>query len=131
MPTTDVLSSLSSLPSYDHVPPTPRAPVEPPTYSSEPGADEETVAHTPRAGTSTSPQGSFSKQWPQATLTLKDQDETARLPTYGRYGRITGELELEDTTSIVSVIAEVGSAYDFLFLCPVHYIAQTDGFRNF
>lgn len=113
MPTTDVPSYLSSPPSYDHVPPTPRATVEPPTYSSEPGADEETVAHTPRAGRNTSPRGSFSKQWPQATLTLKDQDETARLPIYGRYGRITGELELKDTKSIVSVIAEVSGSTIF------------------
>ncbi|KJA28976.1 hypothetical protein HYPSUDRAFT_128152 [Hypholoma sublateritium FD-334 SS-4] len=74
----------------------------PPTYSLQPTEDEETVAITPRAGV-TNPQGHFIRAWPQATLILRDQDPQARLPTYGRGGRIVGELGLTNPDKIVRV----------------------------
>jgi hypothetical protein len=81
--------------------------VELPSYSSHPSADEETVAFTPRAAV-TLPQGTFVMEWPQAKLVLMDQEDGARLPSYGRYGQVIGELGLKYTTSIVSVTAKVG-----------------------
>lgn len=78
----------------------------PPTYSLQPTEDEETVAITPRAGV-TNPQGHFIREWPQATLILRDQDPQARLPTYGRGGRIVGELGLTNPDKIDRVTVKV------------------------
>ncbi|PPR00983.1 hypothetical protein CVT24_000277 [Panaeolus cyanescens] len=77
---------------------------EPPTYSFQPYADEETVAFTPRMGPTT-PNGNFVRCWPQATLILRDQDPEARLPRYGRGGRVIGELGLKSTSKVVKVTA--------------------------
>lgn len=86
---------------------------EPPTYSIQPYADEETVAMTPRAG-ATSSSGHFVRQWPQATLILRDQDPTSRLPTYGRGGRIIGELGLTNPDKIDRVTVKVSRyVWDF------------------
>lgn len=82
--------------------------VELPRYSSRPSADEETVAFTPRASVML-PQGTFVKEWPQAKLVLMDQEDGARLPSYGRFGQIIGEIGLKYTTRIVSVTAKVTS----------------------
>ncbi|KDR75755.1 hypothetical protein GALMADRAFT_68348 [Galerina marginata CBS 339.88] len=78
----------------------------PPTYSTQPYENEETVAFTPRVGNST-PHGTFTRTWPQATLILKDQDEGVRLPTYGRHGRVIGELGLKNTDKIVRVTVKL------------------------
>ncbi|KAF9485926.1 hypothetical protein BDN70DRAFT_794831 [Pholiota conissans] len=82
-------------------------PSEPPSYSIQPNADEETVAITPRAGSSTNSTGHFVRQWPQATLILQDQDPSARLPTYGRGGRIIGELGLTNPDKIDRVTVKL------------------------
>ncbi|KAH9485031.1 hypothetical protein JR316_0001935 [Psilocybe cubensis] len=79
---------------------------DPPVYSTQPHEDEETVASTPRVGSIT-PQGTFIRQWGQATLILKDQENGARLPTYSRNGRITGEIELKNTDKIIRVTAKL------------------------
>jgi len=99
----------ASLPSYDTldsvvVP-------KPPTYSTVPYDNEETVAFTPRLGSSdSSPHGNYVKNWPQATLILIDQEEETRLPTYGRGGRIAGELALVSTERVVRVSVKVFSS---------------------
>lgn len=77
-----------------------------PRYSSEPSADEETVAFTPRSVV-TLPRGIFVKEWPQAKLVLMDQADDVILPSYGRYGQVIGELGLKYTTNIVAVTAKV------------------------
>ncbi|KAF8161225.1 hypothetical protein B0H34DRAFT_781810 [Crassisporium funariophilum] len=77
-------------------------PIRPPSYSIQPLANEETVAFTPRVG-ATTPHGNFVRHWPQATLILKDQDEDARLPMYGRGGRVIGELGVANTDKVVRV----------------------------
>lgn len=82
------------------------APPLPPSYSLQPTENEETVAITPRAGVTT-PNGNFIRQWPQATLILRDQDPAARLPTYGRGGRIVGELGLTNPDKIDRVTIKV------------------------
>ncbi|KAF8200996.1 hypothetical protein BJ912DRAFT_843974 [Pholiota molesta] len=98
------------LPDYSREVPSPiTAPATaslPPTYSYEPHADEETVAMTPRAGV-TSPIGHFARQWPQATLILRDQDPQLRLPTYGRGGRIIGELGLKNPDKVDRVTVKL------------------------
>jgi hypothetical protein len=82
-----------------------RSPLVPPDYSPEPLPDEETVTFTPRVRShnSSSPHGHFTRQWPQATLILRDQDPETRLPTYGRGGRIVGELGLTNPEKIERV----------------------------
>ena len=79
-----------------------------PRYSSRPSADEETVAFTPRAPAML-PQSTFVKEWSQAKLVLMDQEDGANMPSYGRYGQVIGELELNSTNRIVSVTAKVGA----------------------
>ncbi|KAF5321720.1 hypothetical protein D9619_001936 [Psilocybe cf. subviscida] len=81
------------------------SPLVPPNYSPEPLPDEETVSFTPRvhSHTSSSSHGHFTRQWPQATLILRDQDPETRLPTYGRGGRIVGELGLTNPEKIERV----------------------------
>ncbi|KAF8967900.1 hypothetical protein BDZ97DRAFT_1903155 [Flammula alnicola] len=78
----------------------------PPTYSIQPYTDEETVAFTPRAGIAT-PHGHFVRQWPQATLILKDQDPETRLPTYSRGGRVIGELGITNPDRIIKVTVKL------------------------
>lgn len=78
----------------------------PPVYSTQPHEDEETVASTPRVGLTT-PQGTFIRQWGQATLILKDQEDGTRLPTYNRHGRIIGEIELKNTDRIIRITVKV------------------------
>ncbi|CAA7259055.1 unnamed protein product [Cyclocybe aegerita] len=102
-------------PSYDTLPPRPSSsppfiPQEPPSYSNQPSPDEETVAYTPRGPAGAPhPQGTFVRKWPQATLILTDQEEGTRLPTYGRGGKIMGELGLASAERVVRVSVKVGS----------------------
>lgn len=109
------------LPDYSRDVPSPTAASAtaslPPTYSYEPHADEETVAMTPRAGV-TSPTGNFTRQWPQATLILRDQDPHLRLPTYGRGGRIIGELGLTNPDKIDRVTVKVSAMLAFYVMVP-------------
>jgi len=98
-----LVTETGSLPSYSREP---LSVVPPPCYSSQPHADEETVAYTPRVANST-PQGLFIRQWPQATLILKGQDEGSRQPTYGRAGRIVGELGIANPEKITRVTVKV------------------------
>jgi hypothetical protein len=109
------------LPDYSREVPSPTtAPATaslPPTYSYEPHADEETVAMTPRAGV-TSPIGHFTRQWPQATLILRDQDPQLRLPTYGRGGRIIGELGLKNPDKVDRVTVKVRAMFAFYGMVP-------------
>ena len=96
-----------SLPSYSREPLSPGDPsVLPPCYSSQPHADEETVAYTPRVANPT-PHGLFIRQWPQATLILKGQDEGSRQPTYGRAGKVIGELGITNPEKVVKVTVKV------------------------
>lgn len=112
-----------SLPSYSRealssvVPP-----MLPPCYSSQPHADEETVAYTPRVANPT-PHGLFIRQWPQATLILKGQDEGSRQPTYGRAGRIVGELGIANPEKIVKVTVKVCR---ILFYLRVHFPSRDE-----
>jgi len=98
-----LVTETGSLPSYSREP---LSVVPPPCYSSQPHADEESVAYTPRVANST-PHGLFIRQWPQATLILKGQDEGSRQPTYGRAGRVVGELGIANPEKITSVTVKV------------------------
>ncbi|KAF8897075.1 hypothetical protein CPB84DRAFT_1781501 [Gymnopilus junonius] len=79
----------------------------PPGYSVQPREDEEVVAFTPRLNSGGAPSGAFTRYWQQATLILKDQEEGTRLPTYGRNGRIIGELGLKNTDKIIQVTVKL------------------------
>ncbi|KAF9526600.1 hypothetical protein CPB83DRAFT_769882 [Crepidotus variabilis] len=101
-------SCLSRLPSYGSLlrsnEVTSQSPeIEPPRYSTQPTLNEETVAYTPRHSESRGPDSSFIKQWSQATLILKHQEEDQRLPTYGRNSIIEGELGLKNPDRVTSV----------------------------
>ncbi|KIM40227.1 hypothetical protein M413DRAFT_446394 [Hebeloma cylindrosporum] len=91
------------LPSYSREP---SSSVLPPCYSSQPHADEETVAYTPRVANPT-PHGLFIREWPQATLVLEGQDEGSRQPTYGRAGRIIGELGVVNPEKVAKVTVKL------------------------
>lgn len=97
------------LPTYSDcvlVSPDASGPSLPPTYSTVPYAGEETVAFTPRVGIAP-PTGTFKRDWPQATLILKDQEEGTRLPTYGRNARIVGELGVKNVETVARVTVTV------------------------
>jgi hypothetical protein len=111
IPTT---TETESLPSYSREPSSSVVPaVLPPCYSLQPHADEETVAHTPRVA-NTTPHGLFIRQWPQATLILKGQDEGSRQPTYGRAGRIVGELGIANPEKVARVTVKVCRMLSYL-----------------
>jgi len=57
------------------------------------------VAYAPCVANPT-PHEVFTKQWPQATLILGNQEEGSQEPTYGRAGRIVGELGIANTKKI-------------------------------
>ncbi|EAU91767.2 hypothetical protein CC1G_04535 [Coprinopsis cinerea okayama7 len=80
---------------------------DPPAYTSSPLADERTVAHNPRPGSSRNQTGQYVKTWKQATLILKDQDENARFPVYSRGGLVDGEIGLTCPEGIIEVSAKL------------------------
>jgi hypothetical protein len=67
------------------------------------------VAYTPRVA-NPMPHGLFVRQWPQATLILQGQDEGSRQPTYGRAGKVIGELGITNPEKVVKVIVKVSGS---------------------
>lgn len=78
----------------------------PPEYSPQPSGEDRSLDHNPRFVSQTL-NGSFVKKSRQLSLVLKDQDEAAQLPTYGRNALISGEVTLQDTRDVHSVVLKV------------------------
>ncbi|KAF9033271.1 hypothetical protein BDZ89DRAFT_947880 [Hymenopellis radicata] len=79
-----------------------------PEYTPSPSEEEATLDYTPRYPLAHAVfDGNFTQRWKQATLILKDQDEKAEIPCYGRHSIIHGELGLlKDDISCVTVKLE-------------------------
>ena len=91
------------LPSY-----TPSAPL--PCYSLDLACGERRLEHTPRtAASSSTPTATFVRQAGTVTVSLNDQEEGARIPTYGRRAVISGSICLERPENVLEVVAIVSS----------------------
>lgn len=89
----------SSLPIYS--PPGPS-----PEYSSEPTCDEQTLQHTPRL-TRPLPTGTFTQSSGKVTVTLSEQEDDAKIPSYCQRGLVQGTIHLEDRELISDVVLKV------------------------
>lgn len=81
-----------------------------PNYSCEPGCNEQRLQHTPRFNLPI-PTGTFTKKSGKVTVTLLEQEDGAEIPTYGRYGLISGAVYLEKCEMVTRVSLKVGSIY--------------------
>lgn len=78
-----------------------------PSYSCEPGCNEQRLQHTPRFNQPI-PTGTFTKKSGKMTVTLLEQEDDAKIPTYGRHGLISGAIYLEKCEMISRVSLKVG-----------------------
>ncbi|KAJ7126343.1 hypothetical protein C8R44DRAFT_702722 [Mycena epipterygia] len=76
-----------------------------PSYSPEPAHNEQSIEHTPRAGSY--PSGNYIKKCGHDAVILTDQDNTAGIPIYGRHASINGFVALEDRTMISKIVLKV------------------------
>jgi len=53
------------------------------------------------------PTGTFTKKMGKVKVILFDQEDDAKIPTYGQRGLVTGKIYLENHELILSVILEV------------------------
>ena len=77
-----------------------------PLYSAEPGPSEQRLAITSRKSSRTQA-GTLRRSHSGIVIALRDQDDSAEAPTYGRGGYIAGDVELASTQSVLSVSATV------------------------
>jgi hypothetical protein len=85
---------------------TPSAPS--PDYSSQPAGDEQTLQQTPRNNRCL-PTGTFVRKTRKVTVTLFEQENDAKIPTYGQGGLVSGTIYLEDHELISDVVLKVRS----------------------
>ena len=97
MSTSEMNASL--LPTY-----APSAPS--PNYTCEPTNGEETLQRTPSLGLPPLT-GTYTKESEKVVITLFDQEENVKLPTYGRQGLISGTIHLDDSQLVLRVIVKV------------------------
>lgn len=76
-----------------------------PEYSFEPTCGECTLQLTPR--TRPLPESTYIKRSGKTTVVLHNQEENARVPTYGRGGTIAGSILLDHNEHIHRVILKV------------------------
>jgi len=95
------LGECSTLPLY-----TPSVPS--PEYSYDPAYDERTLQSTPSIH-HPPPTGTYTKKSRKVTVTLFEQEDDAKIPTFGRRGLITGTIYLENHELIYRVVLKVSS----------------------
>lgn len=98
--------------------PSPSAPL----YSSQPSSDEQRLEYGPHLGPPPSPTGIYVKKSRRTTLILKDQDETAQSPSYGRNSVVSGELSLERCETVLAVVLKVMSSSCILITASLHKV---------
>ncbi|KAJ6562878.1 hypothetical protein DFH09DRAFT_1479060 [Mycena vulgaris] len=91
-------ASSSVLPPYS---PSPAVP----SYSPEPAHDEQRVEHTPR--TRLHPTGNYIAKSGRDAVVLTEQEENAKLPTYGRHASINGFVTLEDRETVSQIVLKI------------------------
>lgn len=102
-------ASLSEPPTYS-----PSAAVPP--YSDMPGPSERTLAVAARS-CRRMPLGVFVRSNGLVTVALRGQDEHARAPSYGRHGRICGDISLSCTQGVQSIYITVcATATSYLYI---------------
>lgn len=82
------------------------ASVPTPDYSFEPGCGERTLEETPRSLRPVT-ESTYIKQSGKTTVVLHNQEENARMPSYGREGAISGSVLFDSSDNICEVGLEV------------------------
>ncbi|KAJ6562883.1 hypothetical protein DFH09DRAFT_920630 [Mycena vulgaris] len=96
-----LVASSSVLPPYS---PSPAVP----SYSPDPAHDEQRVEHTPGRTTRLSrPTGNYIAKSGRDAVVLTEQEENAKLPTYGRHASINGFVTLEDRETVSEIVLKV------------------------
>ncbi len=80
-----------------------------PSYSVSPGPSERTLAVSARSRRRT-PTGVFTRSNKLITIALRDQEENATQPSYGRNSTICGDIGLSCTQGVQSVSIKVSAA---------------------
>lgn len=80
-----------------------------PPYSAAPGPSELTLAVSARSRRRT-PTGVFTRSNNLITIALRDQEENAAQPSYGRHGSVCGDIGLSCTQGVQSVSIQVSAA---------------------
>ncbi|KAK6977038.1 hypothetical protein R3P38DRAFT_3126242 [Favolaschia claudopus] len=93
----------SILPPYS---PSPSAP----SYSREPGHDEERIQLTPPAHVRST--GTYTKKCGNDTVVLTEQDCGAEFPKYGRHASIDGFVTLEDRETVCEIVLKLKGKMD-------------------
>jgi hypothetical protein len=89
-------------------PPSYFPPSDSPAYSTEPGPLEQRLALASQSSFEPSTSTAILRRSGSGiAVALKNQDETAEIPTYSRRMAITGEITLESTQGIASVLVMV------------------------
>ncbi|KAL0960782.1 hypothetical protein HGRIS_005803 [Hohenbuehelia grisea] len=97
--------SNACLPDY-----TPPAPL--PEYSFDPLSGEQRLEHTPRPGSRPTPTGVFIRKAKKVTVVLQDQEDDARIPSFGRHAVVSGSLCLEQPEVVSEVIVKLEGRMD-------------------
>lgn len=111
------MSSLLSPPPFSPLRPScaDKIPLEPPTYTPSdavpaysviPGPSERILAATARLRRRT-PTGIFVRSNSLITIALREQEEDAEMPLYGRLGTICGDIALNCTNGVQAVYVKV------------------------
>ncbi|KAJ6501830.1 hypothetical protein DFH09DRAFT_1441523, partial [Mycena vulgaris] len=93
------VASSSVLPPYS---PSPAVP----SYSSDPAHDEQRVEHTP-GRTRLCPTGNYIAKSGHDAVVLTEQEENAKLPTYGRTASINGFVTLKDRETVSEIVLKI------------------------
>ncbi|KAJ6501815.1 hypothetical protein DFH09DRAFT_1441489 [Mycena vulgaris] len=95
------VASSSVLPPYS---PSPAVP----SYSPDPAHDEQRVEHTPgRTTRLPRPTGNYIAKCGRDAVVLIEQEENAKLPTYGRHASIKGFVTLEDRETVSEIVLKI------------------------
>ncbi|KAI0027743.1 hypothetical protein K488DRAFT_60548 [Vararia minispora EC-137] len=95
------------------LPPAYRLSGDTPVYSPEPGPREQRLATgSPISIENPSFTGLLRRSGNGITVFLKNQDEAAQVPSYGRHTSIAGEIHLENTKGVASVTATLVGRLD-------------------
>jgi len=84
-----------------------------PSYTHELASGERRLQHSPRSNVHR-PTSVFIKKSRKAAVVLNNQEEGARIPTFGRASVISGFISLEDRHNILEVKTYVSHLFDSL-----------------
>ncbi|KAI0064151.1 hypothetical protein BV25DRAFT_1823719 [Artomyces pyxidatus] len=119
----------------DYEPPCYSPSEEAPCYSVDPGPNEQLLASTSRLRRPP-PTGIFTCSSNSIAIALREQEDSAVYPTYGRHGLLSGNVGLQCTEDVRSVSLKImgrlaltvsdGASHELTFLCSTHTIWRAD-----